>query len=134
MTPQEAFDKAAAGLRSQGFRKSIKPNSSECAYTTIDADGRECHCAVGWLIHDLLPPNIRFLGLNSLPVTELVAGTGGDRTVRDLIKKRLEGLDQNFLCDLQWAHDGCADDTMYNTLGALALLYGLDAMALGEAP
>lgn len=94
MTEQEAFDRAAAGLASQGYRQSLA-SSGDCAYN--GADG--LHCAVGWLIEGLpLPADLNtgysvshLMGDGEYPVTECA--------------ERLAGLPLGFLEDLQAAHD-----------------------------
>jgi hypothetical protein len=46
MTKQEMFDRAWKGLKSQGFKRCMKPESGRaCVY----ADGKGNHCAWGWV-------------------------------------------------------------------------------------
>ena len=46
MDNQQIFDKAVKGLASQGFKRSMRSGTKECAYR-----GEGCRrCAIGWLI------------------------------------------------------------------------------------
>lgn len=118
MTEQQAFERAVAGLASQGFTCSSEPNPDywvgvddptarvRCLYN--GPDGR--HCAVGWLIADItLSSKENFLG-----VTEI-------RREHPEVSKRLEECSLSFLNELQSAHDeGTDPETMRSLLRRLA--------------
>lgn len=88
MNRQEIFDKAVAGLRSQGFEKSM--DHGTCSYRADD--GKKC--AIGWLIKDEnYDSTIEGRGANSSEVIEMT---------------RLDPVDEKdelFLAELQQMHD-----------------------------
>lgn len=125
LTRQEIFDRAARGLRSQGFTRSgevrdddIWRGSFGCMYT--DPVGN--HCAAGWVIVDVKVPPTHLSDAfddlwNALPAVQ-------DRIGKD---------DVNFVCALQIAHDeGVTPELMVSKLRGVAKHYGVDAKELGE--
>ena len=85
MERQEAYDKAVAGLASQGFRPST--DGSTCQYIT---EGGE-RCAVGWL-------------MTAEQAASLPEGNVVD--VHSYLPDEVAELGGRFLTDLQKAHDG----------------------------
>lgn len=126
MTPQEAFDKAARGLKSQGFRRSA--DGMGCLYN--GPEGR--HCAVGWLL----------VGLGELR-------WGDNRQSIDRLSQcnpsawaQISDLGRTFLWQLQDAHDlatttenDLQDDPakMEQNLRSFAQVWGLSDRVLDEA-
>ena len=47
LTKQEWFENAVRGLHSQGWEKSME-GSNGCRYTSVQEEGKELHCAIGW--------------------------------------------------------------------------------------
>lgn len=80
MTKQEIFDKAVAGLASQGFERSVINDDAHIDFCAYRGDGGR-RCAIGWLIPDelyssafegepvrFLPPMIQeFVGYDTYP-------------------------------------------------------------------
>lgn len=119
MTEQEAYDTAVRGLASQGFAVSghqhpdYDPDEGyrvQCLYTSEVG-----HCAVGWLIPDIV-------------LTEFQNGTSvaGLRGNNDAVAERLAGLSEQFLDHLQQCHDyGETPSEMRFRLYKFAQRYGL---------
>lgn len=105
MTNQEMFDKAVAGLASQGFAQCATGDGT-CVYD----DGTGRRCAWGWVD----------------PATK-----GHDGIVRDLhlkgigIAASLSEEQLTFASDLQGAHDGIGTRGMIRRLRNLAETYSL---------
>ena len=126
MTLQEAFDKAARGLKSQGFNRSVT-SGNWCQYNGPD----DRHCAVGWLIADVdLPAH-----MNGKNIGDLM-----DRHTD--VSDRLKGISRPFLRDLQSCHDNAwrnnngeiVDDpaVMRKSLEMFALRWELSSAVLDE--
>lgn len=111
MTKQEAFDRAVAGLASQGFQRATSAGGS-CLYM---AGARRC--ALGWLMPKNLLKRLDRLNELGTPACQIYAKFGQDvpgYTIKD------------FVAALQLAHDeGITPHTMRHKLINLANLYNL---------
>lgn len=94
---QALFNRAVAGIASQGWTQSILDNDEDtCAYN--GANG--AHCAVGWLLNERGREQVR------------EADGNGFDSVRDILQAGwIDGVEysddmENFLAAMQSAHDG----------------------------
>lgn len=102
MTEQEAYDRAALGLKSQDFRYSM--SGSGCVYTS-----GEDHCAIGWLIAGVeLPATIPEPSCNSDSTRSIYAKIRVLMAHVPEVKARLDGLSPGFVRGLQSVHDEAA--------------------------
>jgi hypothetical protein len=109
---QAWFNMAYAGLRSQGFTHSWRPNTTACAYR--GEGGRRC--AVGWLIPDE-EYNPLMEGSSCM---WLLDGPFCPRSLRGI-----DGSDAAFLSLLQKAHDAYIEEAIQERLHRIAEDYGL---------
>lgn len=130
MTEQEAYDRVARGLKSQGFRRNVDADGVTCMYNGPD----DRHCGVGWLIVGVeLPETVPSSLEHADPVPANVAPIQSLVNV-PAIAERLAGLDSNFLSQIQTAHDRAYDrpEKMKENLRSLAARRGLSAAVLDE--
>lgn len=128
MTNQEMFDKAVAGLASQGFKRCTRFNKEDSLTHTPSSwphVGNPCmyqqgdrHCAWGWVD------------------TSLTDEPGGVRALHERgvgLAKELSMCQLNFASDLQNAHDSSVEHTrlsMQENLRHLAENHGLTLPAV----
>lgn len=130
LTNQQIFDKALAGVRTQGVKSKPGPDSGGCCYRGVGAAGAQLCCGVGHLI----PDNAYLERFDSQDEPDLRVGTmlkdlefskalisGGVEVSREEVKRLLAGL--------QVAHD-CASDFPAHFLRSFNA--GMESLALRE--
>lgn len=125
-TAQELFDRAARGLRSQGFVRAGKPDPYSPTGFTCQYNGQEeeTHCAAGWLITDI-----------SIRSDDNGLAFGDLYEEYDAVRERVKSVGRFWVSSLQKAHDqGTTPALMWSRLKQFAQDHGLDTKELGESP
>lgn len=125
LTRQEMFDRACVGLKSQDFERCVA--NDVCVYGRVGADGREEHCAWGWVDPYGTKGFANYGDVFSLRNGR--AGLAAELPEEDVFRGTRES--NGFAVALQVAHDTSTDrGDMVANLRYVATRFDLSAAAL----